>query len=496
MQPTSNRAMALEVADALLQSWWTIVVGVTVGLAASFFMLSRMDREYQATASLLVTPQRISEDLIQTTVTEDLTRRVLALQEVMLGDEYMKLLIERTHGSLPQDPEDLRKQMRSIRSRVTVTTPESSRNDLIAFDITYTDSRAERAANVVNTLAELYIEQSTAFRTSAARDTTETLEKRLEKARVEYDNVDKRLSEFASQHRFETEEHLDANLRLLDSRQRDLQENLDRQSVTQEALGKLQEQLAELQRPLGPGQDPRVEQLRAELEALLVRYSEVHPEVVRKRRELDDYLASRANAPAPSPEAVEVDPQIKVLRDEIDETRLQATALGREEQTIRDEIRGLERRIQAVPSVQPRLTALRAEHRAAREKYESLQQKVEAARDSEFMEDSLRGERFELARAAEVPRAPVSPKPIVVHGLGVIIGLLVFIGPMLVRRFLNPLVFSEAGLRTLTDVPVLVSIPRIVTPNYKGQRNRRLLKNFGLSAVGAVALAVVLTLVA
>ena len=46
---------------------------------------------------------------------------------------------------------------------------------------------------------------------------------------------------------------------------------------------------------------------------------------------------------------------------------------------------------------------------------------------------------------------------------GCVVGLALFVGPLILRRFLNPLVSSEAGLRAIVEIPVLVSIPRIPT---------------------------------
>jgi hypothetical protein len=57
------------------------------------------------------------------------------------------------------------------------------------------------------------------------------------------------------------------------------------------------------------------------------------------------------------------------------------------------------------------------------------------------------------------------------------------VGPLLTYRFLNPLVSSEAGLRALTGVPVLVIVPRILTPQNRGYRLRRFLANVGMSLV-------------
>ena len=84
---------------------------------------------------------------------------------------------------------------------------------------------------------------------------------------------------------------------------------------------------------------------------------------------------------------------------------------------------------------------------------------------------------------AELPRLPVYPKPMRFYALGIFAGCLLFVGPLVAGRFLRPVVSSEAGLRSLTDVPVLVTIPRVVTEVTRGQFVRRTLKNVALSTL-------------
>jgi hypothetical protein len=121
-----------------------------------------------------------------------------------------------------------------------------------------------------------------------------------------------------------------------------------------------------------------------------------------------------------------------------------------------------------------------------RQRYEEAQQKVDQNREALFLEETLLAERFELAKRAEPPRKAVYPKPIRFFVMGIVGCCLLFVGPLLARRFLSPVISSEAGLRALTDVPVLVTIPRVETSQTKGLVLRRRIKNFALSTLCVV----------
>jgi hypothetical protein len=88
-----------------------------------------------------------------------------------------------------------------------------------------------------------------------------------------------------------------------------------------------------------------------------------------------------------------------------------------------------------------------------------------------------------------VPSAPNGPGELQVFALGLVIGLMVFVGPPLVRSAVNPVICSEPTMRRLTEVPILVGIPRVSTQDTREAARRRRLLNVFLSGLAIVALA-------
>jgi uncharacterized protein involved in exopolysaccharide biosynthesis len=497
MQPDVRKILVLELGDALVKSWWTVVAGLCLGLAAGLLALHVIPKQYQAGTRILVAPQQIPQNFVRATVTEDITRRMMILEEAKLTERYKRELIERTFG-LPETEEEFWELVGSVQSRVVVAPEFTEDLHLLAFELTYRDADADRAAAVANTITELYIEQHSRLRSSRAKDTTRAIEKRAEDAQKAFEAADKKLSEFAAKHAFETEAQLDSNMLFLDTRQRDLNDNLDQQDRTTEQLTEVEEDLAQLEATMAEPLEEQIREAQSKLKDLLARYSEAHPDVARQRRMLDDLLAAAARSeseerevsPSASAEVLRSEEYI-ALDDEAQELRHELAALKGDEENLRKEIAKYERRIQAVSRIQPQLTNLTAERDRLWQNYRELEREAGQARDSQFVEESLRGERFEVARWAGVPDKPVAPKPIPVAGLAVIAGCMLFVGPVLARRGLNPLVSSESGLRALSDVPVLVSLPRVITAENRREKSRRFAKNVGLSLVSAAVLVMV-----
>jgi len=488
MAPDANKTFLFELADALLHSWWTVVAGGCFGLAGAVVALHYIPKVYEASATILISPQQMPAEFFQSTVTEDMTRRMMALEEAQISERSMRDLIEQTFG--PQATEgQMQALIRRVRGNVKVRPTADLKLGWLSFELIYRDEERRRAARVVNTLAELYIEQNTDFRTRQARETTKTVEDQLDQARLAFEDIDRRANEFNAQHSFETEAQLDTNLRLLENAKRDLENNSDAKVLNVRRINDINRELADLGAVTTAAQ--AIAKLEQELEELRAVYHDAHPSVVRKQRALDDLRkASAAGATDPivvkptDPRVIELQRQISNI--EVEQDRLQSVAVQ-----LSRQIREYERRIQAVAEVQPQLTALMGEHKRALERYQDLQQKADVARESLYLEESRKGARMELAERAEPPGSPVSPSRQRLYTLGLMLGLTLCVGPVLALRMLNPPVSSEAGLRTLTTVPVLVAIPRIATPSNRRLPLRRLAANLGLAVVCAAALVAV-----
>ena len=488
MQAEEKKALLMEMVDTVFRSWWTLVAGVCFGLTGAIVALGWVQPWYSATALIYVTPE-LSKDVSRNTVSEDMTRRMLAVQSAVLGPEYMRRMVEATYGPVSSD-EMLQARSRSVRNRMMIeaaatgTAPES----LFAFHLTFKDSQAERAAFGANSLAELYIEQNKAFRTIQAKDALQAAEHQATRAKDAFEARDQEVIAFREKYKFETGEHQNANIMLFERRKDDLNANLAAQRDAEVALQELQRDLGQAEVGAATSAEEIVV-LRNELNGLLVQYSEAHPSVIRVRRKLSEAMAELGLTPeqleenAAAAEVYPTDPRVTRLRSDIASNRRQFDQLKINEKKLRGEIAEYERRISSVATIQPQLSRLETEQRMLRERYEEAHRKAEQSRESLYIEETLHGERFELAARAEPPRKPVFPQPIRFYIMGILAGGLLFVGPVLARRFLRPVVSSEAGLRSLNDLPVLVTIPRVATAETRGTTIRRTIKNVALSTL-------------
>jgi polysaccharide chain length determinant protein (PEP-CTERM system associated) len=504
MTPDSKKAAAYELLDTVFKSWWTVVAGVCLGLAAGLLALQHIPKVYEAVTKIRIAPQAIPDDFLQTTVTERLTQRRSELEESIERRSYMVAVLEQTGTLLPDEP-SIEVAVGKLRENLSVRMPGDSN----LFTLTLLDGEPQRAADLVNTLTRLYVDEHARSRATQAHSTRQTFDELATEAKQEFDVVDQELNEFNTQHRFETQNYLNANLKLLENGRGDLEANLAAQTLAQQRIQDLRgNRTRAATTSKGPPSsvppesvivDPQLERLallEQELADLQARYSEAHPSVVRKRRQVEE-LQQTLGTGSPGPgtdsagpaDPVPADPRLAALNGQIEEVQRTLTALKLEEGSLRREVAKIERRIELTPQVQSDLNDLEERHRVLRERYLDYKQKAERSLQSEFLEESQRGQRLEVIEWAGTPFHPVFPNPLHVLVLALAIGVLLFVGPPLLRQALNPVVGSESGMRSLVDVPLLVSIPRVMTVENVRAARRRLLTNVGLSALSTAALA-------
>jgi uncharacterized protein involved in exopolysaccharide biosynthesis len=443
--------------------------------------------------------------MVQSTVTDDMSARLRALREAVISRPYMVRLIEEIYGET-DDPMELERRIRSVSSRVEVTLMRiDPRRGGGMFRLSARDNESQRAADIVNTLARLYIDQNVRFRTDQAEDNAATMGELAEEVEAQLRIQEDAIARFKERHLYDTSEHFHANLQQLSTSREELESNGRSLILVQDRLQGLlaQEQQArmfaaavapDMVQTANPA-STRYVMLRSELAALRAKYHEDHPDVRRKQAELDDFLAENSGAlgadPAEGSVGTDGEPVASPYASQIQASRREIERLKEEEARIQRDIETYKRRIENTPRVDQELTELTKDYGVSQEKYRGYLAKVEDARAAVRIEEAQQGERFEVIAEATAPMFPIRPVPTMVYGIGVMGCLALFVGPIVLRWLLIPTVASEAGLRSLTEVPVLTTVNEMATPEVRRIRRNRVLLNVFASALAMSVLVIV-----
>jgi succinoglycan biosynthesis transport protein ExoP len=149
-------------------------------------------------------------------------------------------------------------------------------------------------------------------------------------------------------------------------------------------------------------------------------------------------------------------------------------ALKGEEKRLRNALASYIGRVENSPKREQEYRELARDYDSMREHYGSLLKRYDEAQLAESMEQRQKGEQFRLLDPAVPGSEPTAPNRWRLL-FGALVGCLALaVGVVIAAEQINAAFHSVDELRNLSTVPVLLSIPLIVTPDDTERRQRRM----------------------
>jgi len=411
--------------DMFLSVWrrrkWLALSTFAVILCAAASVAAFLPDLYRGTATVLVERPDVPESLVRPGEADDLQARLQTIEEKLLSRARLSDVVQRF---------DLYSGQRT-KGASTEAIVEQMRRD-IRLEPRGVDPTVGHGATV-------------SFALSYWGDNARTAAEVANTLAASYveDNLRNREHQAASSARF-LKAQLDEAKALLDV-----------SSAEQARLAGRRDSLVKRLASMEPAGGPRaagvarLAKLREELTELRTRYKDSHPLITRAQSEIQA-IESQVAATAPR----------------------SGTADSGAVQQIRADL------------AQADAGLMSSDYATAKDRYLSLVKWYEEARLNESMETEQQGVQFAILDPAVAPDRPASPNRvrILLGGLAVSIGLA--LGTVLLAERVDTSFHALDDLKEFTRVPVLASIPRIVTKKGKRQRRYRVLLGAFLALLG------------
>ena len=494
--------------DYLWMAWrrrWGILVPFLAVAIPTAVATKFLPDQYRSETLILVVPQRVPESYVRSTVTAPIQDRLRSISQQILSRTRLEQVIQ-DFDLYPEERRQLAMEdvVGRMRGQIRV---ETVRGD--AFRVTYVSDDPQKAMQVTERLASMFIEENLRDREVLAEGTNQFLEGELEDARQRLIEREKQLEAYRQRHAGQLPSQLQSNLQVMQSSQMQLQalrESINRDHDRRFVLerGIVEGPSAELQQLLlgapveaGPsGTMPgatAAQQLRAardELQALQARLKAEHPDVVRMKRLIED-LEQKAEAEArekpPSADMAELTPaeiatqsRVRGMQAELDSLDRQIAQKEQEERRLQEVIAAYQRRVEAVPTRESELAELTRDYDTLQKIYSGLLAKKADSRIAANLERRQIGEQFKVLDPARLPERPFSPNRQRLNLMGAFAGL--GLG-LLLAGFLE---YRDSSFRTEEEalaclaLPVLAMIPAMITePERRLKRRKLILSGLG-----------------
>ncbi|MCP3428484.1 XrtA system polysaccharide chain length determinant [Opacimonas viscosa] len=364
------------------------------------------------------------------------------------------------------------------------------------YTIAYAHPNAEMAQTVVQETLDLFVEGSLG---NNRRD-TDTANRFLDEQIAEYESrlleSEQRLADFKRQYAdiLPQQGSFYDNLKTLNQQ---LESNQLQIRETEQQVNSLKGQL----QPSSDGStdnitiqtrfDSRIENLETRLDELLLRFTEIHPDVIETNTLLENLKASRqreidAMVNSPSSDSSSMNLLTQEIRLEISRLESLMASLEVRAKDTQAKITALRSKIDLVPQVEAESTALNRDYGIMQQKYEELLNRRESAELSRRADVSSEDLQFRIIEPPLVPQKPSGPKRLIFYTAVLILGFGAGTGlAFLVSQF-SPVLVRAHQLTTMTTYPILGSVTHIDIDNIT-KKNRFKIIVFSLSS-GAILL--------
>jgi len=116
-----------------------------------------------------------------------------------------------------------------------------------------------------------------------------------------------------------------------------------------------------------------------------------------------------------------------------------------------------------MPKEQEEWTKLQRDRSTYQKVYDDLLQKRESARVSKDLENTDKTTRFSMVDPPMMPRFPVSPDRIMLILIGIVLGIAAGVGSAIGLDYIDHSFKDEDAVREVLQLPVLATIPSIIT---------------------------------
>lgn len=452
-----------------------------------------------------VNPTQMSPDMdrfqeIVATVSQQITSRTSLESLINQFDLYKEL-----RAKLPM--EDVVDFMRAKHIRI-----KPNRNGNV-FEVSYQGSEPRKVLLVTNAIAAKFIEENIRFREETVSETSSYIQDELNMAKAVMTKKDAAMRDYKLKYYNEMPDRLESNISRLNALQLQyqgyqinlqdlertkilLQEQLNLRSDFLQGLTDSDSSSGDSGDQQGGSKVKQLANLKYELDILLTRYTEKHPDVKRLRSLIaqleedlqNQYAASNTDAASGLSDLESKDTIILRLMSQLNDVEYTIGKLNKERQGTLAQINKYQKWIEAAPVREAEWSDLTRDYEQFSKHYETLVGKNLQAGSAQSLERRQKGSQFKIIDPAQFPEKPFKPDFVKIMLMAVALSLGLG-GTIAFALELLDTSFRDAhDLEKFLGVPVSCSVPVIKTTS---DRRKGMIKTAGWVALLVLSLSVI-----
>lgn len=485
--------------------WYIIITAWVLAIAGWIWVYTLADR-YEASARVNVDTQSILKPLMSgLAVQPNVDQQVVLMTRTLLSRPNMEKVARMTDLDISaKDEGQSEKIIDDLQSNIRITPGGEN-----LFTISYQNSNPQLATRVVESLLTIFVEGSLGHKRKDTDSARKFIEEQLKAYEQKLVLAESALKDFKRKYvgimpgsgggYFE---RLAQSRQAVDDARLELREAENRRNELKRQLaGEEPVMLDDEVSGSNPQIDARINTLKEQLDSLLLKFTDQHPDIVGIKRVIAQ-LEEQKRA-----EAKLMKPGLSPSRGKNNVYQQLTVALAEEEANVaslKARVGEFEARygqlrsaVDAVPQVEAEFSQLNRDYQVNKANYEALLARRESASISEEMESKTAALDFRIIDPPRVPLSPAWPnRPLMITLvlLGAILaGIVLAFLVSQIRRTVD----DRMTLKDLTGLPLLGTISMVWTPEQKARQRKRLFAYIAsfMSLISAYGVLLIVTLV-
>jgi polysaccharide chain length determinant protein (PEP-CTERM system associated) len=457
--------------------WLGLVVAWLVA-AIGIVTVFRIPDKYEASARIYVDTQSVLKPLMAgLAIQPNLDQQVMILSRTLISRPNVEKLIRMSDLDLGIKSKEAQDAL-AERLMKSLTIMSTSRDNI--YTLAYNDQDPEKAKRVVQSLSSIFVESSLGDKRKDTDSAKKFIDDQIQLYQKKLEDGENRLKEFKLKNiATQSTEGKDYFARIgevsaaLEQSKLQLREaENSRDSLKRQIVGEEPVLLPDTPEPIAgvsvPEIDGRIDVMKRNLDGLLQRYTEKHPDVVSTRRLIKDLedqkreeiTARKKIAPSSPGSLVNNNPVFQQLKVSLAENEANVASLRVRVAEYQSRYDRLKDSIKMVPQIEAQLAQLNRDYEIDKKNYEGLVSRRESATMAGEMDAS--SIEFRVIDPPRVSPQPVSPNRLLLIPLtlALALGAGLFV-PFAVSQ-LRPVFFDARALREATGMPLLGTVSRQV----------------------------------
>lgn len=493
---------------SLALAWVVTLIGVVI--------VYRIPDQYEASARIYVDTQSILKPLMSgLAVQPNVSQQISMLSRTLLSRPNMEKLVRMADLDLNvKEPAQKDELVTQLQSQISIGA--AGRDNL--YTLAMRDSDQDKAKRVVQSLTSMFVESSLGASRQGTDSAKVFLDEQIQRYEVKLQEAEARLKEFKMRNiDLQSPDGTDATTRLreaaaqLEAVRLELREAENARDSIRQQLAAERSQPAGAQ-PMSPLPEPmldvstpeldaRIEALKSNLDGLLQRYTDQHPDVVAARRLMRDLEKEKAQqmeemrraaveaaaSAGPGPSAANGSMVEQELSRMLAAAEVQVATLRTRAGEYSARLAAAREALKTAPQLEAEAAQLNRDYGINRKNYEDLVARRQSATMSGELEAAAGMADFRLIDPPRVSPKPVSPNRIALLPLALAAGLAAGLALAFALSQLRPVFFDPSELRTRTGLPLLGVVSMRVDEAAR-RKERGSLIRFASASLGLVGL--------